>query len=178
MPSRQNVDKAMALLEKDDTKILGLTFGARYVHPGQYLSKADAAYPPRLSFQRLKACGTYMVVCLDLDAPFTSFNLLSPVLHWIQPGLLPVPTESGNYFLRVAAPFVADYMGPNPPPRAAPHRYIFILFEQPPGFEVQHHAPPNGNTLGKWSRLRYNFDGWAKSIGLGPVVGANYFVSN
>lgn len=119
-----------------------------------------------------------MVVCLDLDAPFASFNLLSPILHWIQPGLLPIRTESGSYVLRVAAPFVADYMGPHPPPRAAPHRYLFILFEQPPGFEVESHAPPSGKKLGKWPRIRYNLDKWSKKIGLGPVVGANYIASN
>ncbi|PWY81528.1 PEBP-like protein [Aspergillus sclerotioniger CBS 115572] len=178
MPSLKNVERAMKLIERDEYKVLGLTFGNRHVQPGQYVSKADAASPPQLSFQRLKACGTYMAVCLDLDAPFASFNFMSPILHWIQPGLLPVRTQSGNYILRVAAPFVADYMGPHPPPRVAPHRYLFILFEQPPGFEVKHHAPAKGRKFGKWPRMRYNLDKWSKKIGLGPVVGANYILCN
>ena len=40
MPTRKNVEKAITLLERDENKILGLTFGTRYVHPGQYVAKS------------------------------------------------------------------------------------------------------------------------------------------
>lgn len=134
----------------------------------------DAQSPPQLSFTGLDSSKTYLVVSLDIDAPFPSFDVLGPILHWIQPGVK--VTESGT--LDTTAPFVANYIGPAPPPGSSPHRYIFFLYEEPAGFDAKAHAPPNGQKLGNWNRMRYDFDAWAKKINLGSVVAFNYFNSN
>lgn len=114
-----------------------------------------------------------MVVSLDIDAPFPSFGVLGPILHWIQPGL-----KARNGQLEVTEPFVANYIGPAPPPGSSPHRYIFFLYEQPEGFDGKRYAPPNGQNLSNWYRMRYDLDAWEKEIGLGKVLAANYFTSN
>lgn len=120
-----------------------------------------------------------MVVALDIDAPFPSFGVLGPILHWIQSDLRPVANDSGDTaVLQSTAPFVANYIGPAPPPGSAPHRYVFMLYEQPEGFSGDLHAPPNGQKLGNMSRMRYSLDAWEKKIGLGPVLACNYFTSN
>lgn len=114
------------------------------------------------------------MVSLDIDAPFPSWGFLGPILHWIQPGVK--TTESGT--LDTSGPFIANYIGPAPPPGSSPHRYIFFLYEEPEGFDAKQYAPADGKNLGNWSRMRYDFDAWAKEIGLGPVVAFNYFTSN
>ena len=119
---------------------------------------------------------------LDIDAPFPSFGFLGPVLHWIQPGLKAElsPDTEGSQVLKLKAtePFVANYIGAAPPPGSSPHRYTFLLYEQPEGFDGSKYAPPDGQPAGIWYRMRYDMDSWAKEINLGPVLAFNYFNSN
>ncbi|RJE20730.1 protease inhibitor Tfs1 [Aspergillus sclerotialis] len=181
MPSEETVRKGLSLIENDTTKVLGLKVGDHdNVQPGQFIAKADAQKAPELSFQGVSPTSTYMVVSLDIDAPFPSFNLLGPILHWIQPGLKPERSEStaNTFNLKTTAPFVANYIGPAPPPGSSPHRYIFFLFEQPDAFDGAKYAPPDGQNLGNMSRMRYNLDAWGKEIGLGSLVAVNYFRSH
>lgn len=116
-----------------------------------------------------------MVICVDLDAPFTSFNVLAPIMHWIQPGFKP---QAGTTNLKTEMPFVVNYGAPGPPPGSGPHRYVFMLYEQPEGFEVSKHAPAGGKGLGIGGRMRYDLAAFEKEAGLGTVVAANYFYSN
>ena len=119
------------------------------------------------------------MVGLDLDAPYPSFQQLGPILHWLQSDL-----KAGNppeaTPLETAEPFIADYIGPAPPPGSAPHRYVFFLYEQPEKFDglVQKYAPKGGQKLGKWSRMWASLDDWEQKLGLGEVIAANYFKSN
>ena len=80
--------------------------------------------------------------------------------------------------LKSDAPFVSDYIGPAPPPGSSPHRYVYVLYEQPAGFDGAKYAPPNGQKMGNASRMWYDFDKWAGTIGLGDFVAANYYNSN
>ncbi|GKZ25498.1 hypothetical protein AbraIFM66951_001037 [Aspergillus brasiliensis] len=177
MPTSFNVDRALTIIRNEYRKVLGLTFSNHYIYPGQFVDKRDAAHPPRMSFPRLKANGTYLVVCLDLDAPYPSCNVLGPMCHWIQSGLEPIMSDNGHFFLRVGAPYIANYVGPNPLFGSGPHRFLFILYEQPAGFSMTRSAPCGGKKMGLLARTRFDLDSWARSIGLGPVVGANYFLS-
>ena len=115
-----------------------------------------------------------MVVALDLDAPFPSWGGLGPILHWIQPGFKAGP----NNTLTSSQPFVANYIGPAPPPGSAPHRYTFFLFEQPDSFDGKKYAPADGKPLSNWNRMRYDLDSWQKKARLGEPLAVNYFVSN
>jgi len=175
MPANQSVKRGLALVEKDPSKVLGLVVGKHDVKPGAYIPKADAQSPPELSFQVPDLSKTYMVVALDIDAPFPSLDILGPILHWIQPGLKGVP---GSSSLKITEPFVANYIGPAPPPGSAPHRYVFFLYEQPPKFEGKKYAPPEGKNLGNWNRMWYSLDAWEEKIELGPVLAVNFFKSN
>ncbi|KAE8159876.1 phosphatidylethanolamine-binding protein [Aspergillus tamarii] len=174
MPKNRSVKAALALIDQDPTKILGLTVGSHAnVKPGQYIRRADAQSHPTLTFDVPSPSATYMVVSLDIDAPFPSFGVLGPILHWIQPGL-----KARNGQLEVTKPFVANYIGPAPPLGSSPHRYIFFLYEQPETFDGRKYAPPDGQNLSNWYRMRYDLDAWEKEIGLGAVLAVNYFTSN
>ncbi|KAH6893487.1 putative protease inhibitor [Thelonectria olida] len=175
MPSNHSVQQAIQLIERGPSKVLGLNVGPHNnVQPGQYIPKADAQSEPEISFPGLSPDTTYMVVGLDIDAPFPSFGVLGPVLHWIQPGF---QVKAGDT-LQATAPFICNFIGPAPPPVSSPHRYIFFLYEQPAGFDGSEYAPPNGQKVGVMGRMRYDLDAWAKQISLGPVLACNYYKSN
>jgi phosphatidylethanolamine-binding protein (PEBP) family uncharacterized protein len=137
---------------------------------------SEATTAPELSFNVLS--GTYVVINLDLDAPFPSLNFLSPVLHWIQTGLQPQMAGGVTKLHSSNTPYVVDYAGPGPPPGSAAHRYLFLLYEQPENFDLKEWAPVDGKSVGVWNRMRYNLGAFEKKIGLGPVLAANYFCSN
>lgn len=115
--------------------------------------------------------GTYTMLCLDLDAPFGSFNFLSPIVHWLQTDFKVVGQE-----LKSDQTAIAPYLGAGPPPGAAPHRYLFLLYDQKPGQVI----PPNwkNKPFSHPQRMRFDVEGMEKLLGLGDVLAANYFVSN
>jgi phosphatidylethanolamine-binding protein len=198
MAENSSVETALSLIQEDPSKILGLKFGSHEVKPGEVLPRAgkapnrdcawtirnrvsshtvsEAKSAPELSFD--VASGTYMVINLDLDAPFPSFNVLSPILHWLQPGLQPQTADGVTKLLSQDTPWMVNYAGPGPPPGSAVHRYIFLLYEQPAAFDPKEWAPPEGTSVGRWNRIRYDLGAFEKKIGLGPVLAANYFCSN
>lgn len=127
--------------------------------------------------------GPYLVVQIDLDGPFPSFPFLSPILHWIQPGLKPASDAArGGEEVELTAPdvpYVADYHGAGPPPGSGPHRYVTLLFEQPEGFDGKKHGQPaSGGKVGISGRVGWGFDRFLEEAGVGRPVAGNWFVSN
>lgn len=59
-----------------------------------------AAVLPKLKLTAART-GAFIGICLDLDAPFKSFPLLSPIFHWMQHDEL-IPNLLGNVKLEVA----------------------------------------------------------------------------
>jgi len=180
MPSAKNVEQALALIKNDESRLLGLTIGTLKVAPGVRIPKAEAQAVPELSLQSANPSTTYLAIGLDIDAPFPSLTILGPILHWIQPGFTadPTPAADGTTSLKTTEPFVANYIGPAPPPGSSPHRYVVLLYEQPQGFDGKKLAPPNGAKVGNFQRMRWDLEAWGKEVGLGEVVAVNYFVSN
>lgn len=145
----------------------------------------DAQCAPSLSLAgpNMSPLARYIAIGLDLDAPFPTLALLSPILHWVQADYQLVPslpnrmaTNAG--LLESSSPFVADYVGPAPPPGSYPHRYMFLLYEQPENCNIQEQAPPGGKPLGNWMRMRFDLHKWEIKNGLGNPVAMNYFLSN
>ena len=95
----------------------------------------------------------------------------------MQPGLKPEPVADGTYRLVASSPFVAHYMGAAPPPMSAPHRYVFMLYEQPDDFDAKKYAPADGKKMGIMPRIRYDLGTFEKETQLGPVIACNYFQS-
>jgi len=177
MPSIQAIEAALAVAKTDNSKLLGVSVGDQKVSLGQYIPKAKTHVPaPVLSFTPTTGSGPYLVIGLDIDAPFPSFQVLGPILHWIQSGLTPGADGS----LTSSEPFTANFIGASPPPGSGPHRYVFLLYEQPADWESLHkkHAPANGAPLPNMKRMRYDLDAFAKEARLGPVLAVNYFTSN
>ena len=129
---------------------------------------------PQLTRPGLDTSKTYLVICIDTDAPFPSFGFLSPMLHWIQPNVK--VSKAGD--LDLSAPFIANYIFPAPPPGSGPHRYIFYLYEQPAGFKAENFTPADGKEVGNMARIRFNLEAWTKAANLGRLAAFNYFTCN
>ena len=113
----------------------------------------DATATPKILFTTGSSSEKYLAICVDPDGPYPSFTVLSPILHWIQSGL---EVSSSTGLLATNDPPVANYVGPGPPPGSSPHRYIFLLYEQPAGFDYRGFVPPEGKPLGTMARLRWD----------------------
>lgn len=137
--------------------------------------RPEAQSPPECSFAVPSSIATYLGIGIDIDAPFPSWSGLGPILHWIQPGFKPT---AGSSTLTSNEPFVANYIGPAPPPLGGPHRYVFFLYEQPADFDARRYAPPDGKTMGNGKRLWYDLDAFEKEANLAPPLAVNYFKSN
>lgn len=150
----------------------------RLANAKSFCMETDAQSAPTLSFKTAappSPTTSYMIVGMDIDAPFPSLGVLGPILHWIQPDVKP---SSSGVLEFGDAPFVANYIGPAPPPGSAPHRYCFFVYEQPEGFEGKKHAPAGGKNLGNMSRMRWSLDDWERKAGLKELVAGNFFKSN
>lgn len=99
---------------------------------------------------------------------------MSPILHWVQAGLT---KKEGSEVLTSTTPVLAGWYPPGPPPGAAPHRYVFLLYEQPANFDSTKFAPA-GKEIPIRSRVRYDLTKFEKEAGLGPILAANYYNSN
>lgn len=114
-----------------------------------------------------------IVVSVDLDAPFPSFAPWGPVLHWLQAGFA-VEAASGD--LASSDPAITSWIGPGPPPISGPHRYVFILYDQPADFETSLFTRASG--LGRRDGMRWDLSKFEKKANLGPAVAATYFFSS
>ncbi|KAJ5240094.1 hypothetical protein N7468_004713 [Penicillium chermesinum] len=144
MPDVSLFEEAIEGLKNGVYPALGVTIGPYQVEPGAHIAKADA--------------------------PYISWNALSPALHWAQPGLR---IELPGRELKSSVPFIAEYTGAGPPPGAAPHRYVFLLYSQKPGSAV-----PNQNSVGVLSRMRFDIEGFKKKLGLERIEAVNHFSSS
>ncbi|OJJ80540.1 YbhB/YbcL family Raf kinase inhibitor-like protein [Aspergillus glaucus CBS 516.65] len=191
MSSITTIEQALSLIENDSSKVLGLKIGSHTIKPGQYIPRAEAnktrrPITPDLTLPSNTTDKTYIAISLDIDAPFPSLPILGPILHWIQPGIRlqqtpyspSSPSSSSSSTLQPTAPFVANYIGPAPPPGSAPHRYVFLLYEQPEGFAGERYAPKDGRELSNWYRMRFDLGEWGRGVGLGDFAVGNWFVGN
>lgn len=102
-----------------------------------------------------------------------SWNVCSPIAHWIQTGF---EIEQSNQELKSDELAIAPWVAAGPPPGAAPHRYVFLLYSQKPLSTIL----PNlkEKPFGIFHRMRFDVDAMARELGLGEIVAVNYFVSN
>ncbi|OAA77844.1 Phosphatidylethanolamine-binding protein PEBP [Akanthomyces lecanii RCEF 1005] len=125
----------------------------------------------------------YIAMCIDLDAPFVSFSFLGPITHWLQTDLVAAKDSSQDGFttLETETRSIFPYAGPGPPPPSAPHRYVFMLWEQPASVasadEVAQALSVPAEP-GLTARVRWDQPWFEQKMGLGEPLAVNYFVAN
>lgn len=150
--------------------------------PGQKVSKQDAQSPPALHLKSPSPGKLYVALSLDPDAPFPSFPFLAPILHGIQTNLIPAgnPDAEGYVKLEPSVKDVAGWVVPAPPKISGPHRYVFLLWEQPDGIsdqDVRKLLPwKEGAKVGVSKRVRWNLDDFESRADLAETVAGGFFV--
>lgn len=178
---------------EDTAKILEISFGDKVLSKDELVSKigtyscpcmgtgttahsrlvTEAVEAPRLSFSGGNPSESYIAVSLDHDAPFPSFNFLSPILHSIQADL---KVSKSSKTLISSSPYVVNWIGPEPPSASGPHRYVFLLYRQPSGFSSKD-IPTTGVPVGLWARIRWNQSAWEKKFNVGQPIAVGSFLS-
>ncbi|KAI0146389.1 PEBP-like protein [Xylariaceae sp. FL1272] len=183
VPVTSSVDKAVS--PSQDGANLRLAFPTTTVtKAATNLTKEEAKTTPTLSIaaSALKQTpGTkYIAAAIDLDAPFTSVNFLSPILHGLHADLVAGPLgDDGFAPLQGTTEWMVPYIGPGPPPPSGPHRYVFLVFEQPKELDTAKIKSKLGfgEAVGMWPRIRWDQVGFEKKLGLGEALTATYFLT-
>ena len=132
----------------------------------------EAKSAPSLQFSGHPA-GLLMAIAVDLDAPYGSAPFLSPIVHWIQTGFKPDSAST----LITETPVLVDWLPPSPPPFSAPHRYLVIIYRQPPSFDLPTWEAKWKKPVGIPARCRWKLDDFVKQADLSHVLASNYFCS-
>ena len=123
---------------------------------------------PRIASKNLDLYKRYMVFMIDPDV--IEDGKATTILHWYHADLLTSPIGGELFNLTDSE---AVYVGPTPPPGPG-HRYVFLLFLQPPGYEFPEcFSAVLPLTLP--ARLGFDIKQFMRVVGLSEPVAANYF---
>ncbi|KAL4795359.1 PEBP-like protein [Aspergillus venezuelensis] len=183
MPNVTSYEATIQSIKDGGIPTLGVSIGSKTVNLGTKLTKSETRSTPTLTLPpSFGDESAYTVIALDIDAPFISFNFLSPIVHWVQTDLKLSTTqaegsEAGLKLETSEAP-VIPWLPAGPPPGAAPHRYIFLLHNQ----EKEVKSELKRKKIGKLSRMRFDLGKMIDDLelkgGAGGFVAGNWFVAN
>ncbi|KAI0814344.1 PEBP-like protein [Xylaria sp. FL0064] len=152
---------------------------------GENLTISQATPTPTLSIaaSALKSePGTkYVLVSVDLDAPFPSWSFLGPILHGLHFDLVAgAPGEDGFAPLEGGSDWVVPWLPPGPPKPSSAHRYVFMLFEQPKELNAAKikSSLKLAEEVKLTSRLWWNEADAEKKLGLGESLAGTYFLTH
>jgi hypothetical protein len=149
--------------------LLSLNFaGVGDVQPGQALTQAQVAPTPTVTITPANSSvslnGTYTLVMVDADV--VGSNLTQETRHWLENSVV----ITGSTVSNASATVITRYAGPAPASGSGPHRYVVMLYAQPSTFTAPAaYSQPNIGVS------TFDFNGYVKDSGLGPLVAANYF---
>ncbi|KAF5360966.1 hypothetical protein D9756_004548 [Leucocoprinus leucothites] len=157
----------------DPTALLEVTFpepNARpiTIHAGQQLPRDSTAGPPTLNLRGSNSRGPFVVAAVDPDAPTPQEPTSAQIRHFLGGNFTP----NGSGLLSNSTPALSEFRQPTPPAGSDAHRYIFLVFEQPDGFNDQTVVTP--------ATPVQNFDisAFADAVGLGnPIAGTFMLVA-
>ncbi|KZV62106.1 PEBP-like protein [Peniophora sp. CONT] len=165
--------------------VLDLTYpsvvsnGSFLVYPGLNLTEEQVVAQPELllTFESTGLSqdaadyfsSTFVLFALDPDAPTPQNTSLANFVHWVQPNLKVSGPVSTFAPLVNSTPALFEYISPGPPPTSDAHRYTFVLFEQPEGFEAAAIANIPAD------RTAFDLDAFATAVGLQAPVAGTFF---
>lgn len=151
----------------DPSALLSVTFGATVVTPGQALTQDQVAPTPSLSVtpanSTVSFSGTYTIAMVDAG-PVGTDESQGVTRHWLVNGVQIADNKVGT-----DGTAITQYAGPAPPAGSGPHRYVILLYAQPPTFSApaEFSQPNIGVSV-------FNLGNYVQSSGLGPIVAGNY----
>lgn len=187
IPQSKSITHALTELGENQGSPMHVHFpDITVTNAGASVTRAAAAQGPALSISTAKVtlnpAGRYVAILLDLDAPYPSAPFVGPIAHGIQADLRVVaPGQHGEAaFVRLTPTCepVLPYLPPSPPPFSSPHRYLFMLWDQPEGITSEDIKSRLGlpATPGMMDRVRWDEEAFEKKIGLGLVIAGTCFL--
>mmetsp|Transcript_24013 Transcript_24013/g.26655 ORF Transcript_24013/g.26655 Transcript_24013/m.26655 type:complete len:303 (-) Transcript_24013:92-1000(-) len=144
---------------------LEVTFGDVSVTPGVKLTVDQTTQQPSVSFSGAVADKTYTLMKIDPDAP-TRNGFLGPVKHWLVIDIPGGDVTKGKH--------IAPYLEDSPPSGTGPHRYVFLLFEQPDSISDELERTQSSSHVG---RLRWKLRSFLHTYKYQLPVAGNFYLA-
>ncbi|EJC98052.1 PEBP-like protein [Fomitiporia mediterranea MF3/22] len=170
---------ANASITFDPTTLLEVSFpqasGPQVnVTAGVQLPRNQTAIPPVfgiLNASSTVANETFVVAMVDLDAPTPQDPSSAQIRHFLGGNFVAGPADAdGLQLLSNSTPALSEFQQPTPPAGSDPHRYVFLLFDQPADFNNQ--TEVNSTT----SIANFNISQFALDVGLGNPLGGTFIL--
>ncbi|KAF9059571.1 PEBP-like protein [Rhodocollybia butyracea] len=140
------------------------------LHAGIHVPLNDTAGPPSYAIRGNAGKGPFVVAVIDPDAPTPGDPSEADYRHFL----------GANFFashrgvlqpLTNTTPAISDFLMPTPPAGSPLHRYTFLLYNQPAGFNKQ--TLVNSTTpVPSW-----NLSSFAEATGLGQPIGGTFMLT-
>ncbi|XP_040575875.1 protein D2-like isoform X2 [Lepeophtheirus salmonis] len=121
---------ALGLEQVTSLKPLIINYKTNEVKTGKNYSLASTQETPLIKLEHLLEDGQkYVLIMIDPDAPSKINPKFRSYLHWVITDLDLEKMKSKNEIIK--------YIGPAPPKGSGPHRYVFLLYEQPTSIQIK-----------------------------------------
>ncbi|KAF8599415.1 PEBP-like protein [Ceratobasidium sp. AG-I] len=140
---------------------------AKVVLPGTSVVRNDTLIRPQISVEGAKG-GPYVVAIVDPDAPSRPNPTSAQIRHLLAANLT-VSRNRSEYvprslLLQNSTAAINEYRPPTPSAGSGPHRYVALLYAQPPNFDI--------SFLNVSDIRLFNLSSFAARAGLGePLAG-------
>lgn len=153
---------------------LGITYGNNDISPpGELIPRPEVARPPTISSSVFSTTGKAVLFTIDLDVPSNGSRVT--LLHWMSPDITGVTDGKNSTELTIPNPPVGTpYLQPAPPVGDFPHRYVFLLFEQPRNFSIPPEFANINPPTDVSARIGFNLAKFVAASGLSTPIAANY----
>jgi hypothetical protein len=138
------------------------------IPPGKALTKDQVAPTPKLTItganSSLAFTDTYTVCMVDAG-PAGTDESKGVTRHWLVNGAKIIDKKA----VGTDGTAITQYAGPAPPPGSGPHRYVILIYLQPPTFV----APPDFSKPNMGVSV-FDLGKYVQDSKLGPIVAATY----
>lgn len=165
---------------------LGIAFNPRFLlevsfpqapgyitlHAGLPVPRNATVGPPSFTALGTAQTGPFVIISVDPDVPTPQNRTLAQIRHLLAPNFSALDSAPVFRLLTNSTPAISPYLQPGPPAGSPAHRYIFLLFDQPEGF--------NDQTLVTQTTpiALFNVSAFAAATGLGaPIAGTFMLVA-
>ncbi|OAA59925.1 phosphatidylethanolamine-binding protein [Cordyceps fumosorosea ARSEF 2679] len=150
------------------------------VRLGNLLRVSQVQREPSVSFQVEAGAaandGSYLLMLVDPDAPTPEDPKFAFWRHWVVSGLKPPSSSSFSFSsspaLSSSGTTLTAFLGPGPKPESNPHRYLFLLYREPPGLALTR-AEVGGDAFVE--RRSFDVAGFVAAHGL-QLAGVNWML--
>jgi phosphatidylethanolamine-binding protein len=132
------------------------------------LTSVELANPPTIWAHLKPQISTAVLMMVNPDVPLNGERVI--LLHRLAPSI----STDTNPFTIPSPDSGAPYLQPSPPAGDYAHTYVFMLFEQPPGFQIPANFASIDPPATITARFPFNLTGFIEETGLKNPLAANY----